>query len=133
MYRHEDPSSHIVLLSMEKPGSDKIFENDDDSANPQSWDACDWLKIYENIHHISGSPLHRKDLLRCNITSIKKAIVLCDPFQYEPGERLADSSACLALLNIEELCLNEDVFVTVEFVNDQNMKVLLLKFLPVYL
>src|SRR5688572_25563589 len=102
---------------MEKPGSSYSEDNpEEDIKVPENWDDWDWLKVYGNIHHVSGSPLRRKDLLRCNISTIKTAVILCDPIEYDSGDRLADSGCLLALLNIEELSKKENkVFVTVEF------------------
>ncbi|KAJ3218295.1 hypothetical protein HK099_005112 [Clydaea vesicula] len=120
VYRHKDPFTPIVLLSKEKPGVGVNDENDDGTLNQESWK---YLEQYSNIFHVSGTPLKRKDLLAAKVESISSAIILCDPFAYESGDRLADAAGLHSLLSIEELS-PKGVFISIEFVHEENMKII---------
>ncbi|KAJ3221288.1 hypothetical protein HK099_003615 [Clydaea vesicula] len=120
VFRHKDPNTPIVLLSTEKPGDGLCEENDDNSFSNQSWK---YFETYSNIYHVSGTPLKRKDLIAAKVENISSAIILCDPFIYESGNLLAEAAALHSLLSIEEMS-PKDVFISIEFVHEENMKII---------
>ncbi|KAJ3385227.1 hypothetical protein HDU92_003159 [Lobulomyces angularis] len=120
VFRHKDPNTPIVLLSTEKPGDGLCEENDDNSFSNQSWK---YFETYSNIYHVSGTPLKRKDLIAAKVENISSAIILCDPFIYESGNLLAEAAALHSLLSIEEMS-PKGVFISIEFVHEENMKII---------
>ncbi|KAJ3081023.1 hypothetical protein HK102_002632 [Quaeritorhiza haematococci] len=80
---------------------------------------------YGFIYHVKGTALVRRDLRRARVDEAAKAVVLSDPYQADIYDRSADAPALLALLNIEAMSPKKnDIFVTVEFVHQENIKLI---------
>ncbi|KAJ3313026.1 erg10, acetyl-CoA C-acetyltransferase [Boothiomyces sp. JEL0838] len=105
-FRQKEPNSPIVILCPSPPEDD------------------DWkvLSDYSNIYYIVGTPLLRKDLRKTGIDKALSAVIFSDPQPDSVTDRSADATSLLALLNIQALTSESRIFITVEFIHDQNMK-----------
>ncbi|KAJ3282391.1 hypothetical protein HK104_010910 [Borealophlyctis nickersoniae] len=108
-YRYKEPKSIVVLC----PGA----------PSPEEWAR---LSAFQDIHHVTGTPLLRRDLRKAKIDKASRAIVLADPDQADITAREADANALLAVLNIQAMCAVQDeskkIFTMVEFIHAENMK-----------
>ncbi|KAJ1657012.1 hypothetical protein IWQ61_003517 [Dispira simplex] len=82
------------------------------------------LQSFEQVYLVKGSALVRKDLFRARIHTAEKAVVLSglNNQSTDVAQRTADSTALLAVLNIESLSQDDDFFIVVEFIHRENMK-----------
>ncbi|KAJ3258433.1 hypothetical protein HK103_003555 [Boothiomyces macroporosus] len=105
-FRQKEPNSPIVILCPSPPEDE------------------DWkvLSDYNNIYYIVGTPLLRKDLRKTGIDRALSAVIFSDPQPDSVTDRSADATSLLALLNIQALTSESRIFITVEFIHDQNMK-----------
>ncbi|KAJ3271957.1 hypothetical protein HDV01_006091 [Terramyces sp. JEL0728] len=107
-FRQKEPGCPIVILCPSSP-------------EEEDWKVlCD----YNNIYHIVGTPLLRKDLRKTRIDRANSAVIFSDPQPESVTDRSADSTSLLALLNIQALSNESRIFITVEFIHDQNMKLI---------
>jgi hypothetical protein len=107
-FREVDDSTPIVFLTRTAPEDD-------------IWETISDLK---NVYYIVGTPLIRKDLRRARVQYASRTVILSDPFHQSVSDRTADSAMMLALLNVQAMCSGSDNFVCVEFVHNQNMKLI---------
>jgi hypothetical protein len=107
-FREVDDSTPIVFLTRTAP-------------EEEVWETISELK---NVFYIVGSPLIRKDLRRARVQYASRTVILSDPFHHSVSDRTADSCMMLALLNVQAMCGSSDNFVCVEFVHNQNMKLI---------
>jgi hypothetical protein len=107
-FREVDPQTPIVFLSSTSP-EEELWES---------------ISKFGNVFYIVGTPLLRKDLRRAGVQSASRTVVFPDPDKHNVIDRIADSCALLSLLNIQALSNGTDNFVTVEFIHDQNMKLI---------
>ncbi|RKP33121.1 hypothetical protein BJ085DRAFT_27940, partial [Dimargaris cristalligena] len=82
------------------------------------------LQNFGQVYMVRGSALIRKDLFRAKIHLAEKAVILSGlkSQSSDVSQRTADSSALLAVLNIESLAQDGDFFIVVEFIHRENMK-----------
>ncbi|KAJ3000871.1 hypothetical protein HDV02_002334 [Globomyces sp. JEL0801] len=107
-YRQKDPLTPIVVLCTSPP-------------DPEDWAL---LEEYNYIYYIIGTPLLRRDLRKAKVSEASRTVVFADPYLENTSHRSVDSTALLSLLNIQALCSDDENFVIVEFIHNQNMKLI---------
>jgi len=92
-------------------------------GKPPARDAWESLMPFGNVYHVLGSPLSRTDLLKCNLNTCKRFVVLDDPAM-PPADRTSDSKTLLSILNVEALDTNKDIFIQGCFLHNENLKLI---------
>lgn len=81
------------------------------------------IEKFEDVYIIRGSPIVRADLHRAGVDRCLKAVILADSAKgkLDEHERTSDASALLAVLNIEAMGHEDDLFIITEFIHYENM------------